>query len=231
MLEVEAGSETLLEEVRRRGALPPLLPGLLKKRTAAKQKAIDQALAEEEIEHRYVPEGFPSSFVYNYEHEREKVEATRAARKEAQEEGATSLRDPRFPLWAHLISSFNRGTIMRVGYPLMLHAWHAHQDDLAVALLNVILTAYGEYPNRVAEAQAFWQSDVKPDTRASPSLAGEVAGDGQRAVAGVTIHRTGLIDLCRQPPGQHNDPGHVLAGVLPGNGRIYGGGNALPFWR
>jgi hypothetical protein len=148
-------------EVARRGALPALLPALTKKHTATEQKQIDGGTDPAELRRRYVPEGFAGN-EFDYEVERQKVDADRAARKEAPQEGAPTTRDPRFSLWAHLISHFNRGTIMRVGYPLMLHAWHSHSGDQATALFDLILNAYGGYPNDLYSAQISWQETIKP---------------------------------------------------------------------
>jgi len=148
-------------EAARRGALPALLPALVKKHTATEQKQIEAGTDPAEIRRRYVPEGFAGA-VIDYEEERQKVEADRAARKEGQQEGVISTRDPRFSLWAPLLSYFNRGTIMRVGYPLILHAWHSHTEDQAAALFDLIVQAYGDCPNDLGAAQVSWQENVKP---------------------------------------------------------------------
>ncbi len=152
-----------LAVVTERGRLPSLLPALLKKRTAKELKQIESGEVDEaEILWRYVPEGFPSSLVVDYEEERAKADADRKARKEGGGEGESAKRDPRFPLWAHLLSNFNRGTIMRVGYPLVLHIWHSHQGEFAGALFSMILNAYGNYPNDLIYVQEKWQEEVKP---------------------------------------------------------------------
>lgn len=160
VLEVGMSRDDMLRRVQELGALPPLLPVLLKKPTGKEQKQMDAGASLDSIRRKYFPEGFPGEW-FDYEQERQKVQADRAARKE-QREGDVVTRDPRFSLWAHLISSFNRGTIMRVGYPLMLHVWHSHSGEQAVALCDAILLAYGEYPNRLAETEEAWGEHIKP---------------------------------------------------------------------
>jgi hypothetical protein len=50
---------------------------------------------------------------------------------------------------------------VRVGYPAVLHAWHAHQGELAEALLLLICECYGEFPNTVQAARERWDADFR----------------------------------------------------------------------
>ena len=154
--------ETLLDLVQRRG-LPALLPAILKPLSAKEKKFVESGLSEDDVRSNYKPLGFPADRVVDYGAEKQKVDAARQARRQkTREEGDAPVRAPDYPLWAHLCSYFGKGSAMRVGYPLVVHAWHAHQGECAEALCELILQAYGNFPNRLDEARDLWRDTIKP---------------------------------------------------------------------
>src|SRR5690606_21852910 len=143
----------LLDFVRQRG-LPPLLPAILKPLSAKEKKLVEGGVPEDNVLRKYKPRGFPLDRVVNYGAEKQKVDAARQARRQkTREEGDAPIRPRDYPLWAHLCSYFGKGSAMRIGYPLVVHAWHAHQGECAEALCELILQAYGDFPNRLDEAR------------------------------------------------------------------------------
>ncbi|MCC6800491.1 MAG: hypothetical protein IT325_10250 [Anaerolineae bacterium] len=152
----------LLDLVRQRG-LPPLLPAILKPLSANEKKLVEGGVSEDEVRRKYRPFGFPGERVIDYGAEKRKVDETRQARRQkTREEGDAPVRAPDYPLWAHLCSYFGKGSAMRIGYPLVVHAWHAHQGECAEALCELILQAYGDFPNRLDEARDIWREEIKP---------------------------------------------------------------------
>lgn len=153
--------EDLLQLVRQRG-LPQRLPAILKPLSAKEKKLVDSGVPEAEVRLKYWPHGFPASHVVDYGTEKQKVDETREARRKTREEGDRPVRPPDYPLWAHLCSYFGKGSAMRIGYPLVVHAWHAHQREAAEALFQLILDSYRDFPNRLDKARAVWQETIKP---------------------------------------------------------------------
>ena len=151
----------LLDFVRRRG-LPPLLPAILKPLSANEKKLVEAGLPEDEVRRRYKPLGFPADHVVDYGAEKQKADETRQARRKTREEGDVPVRPRDYPLWAHLCSYFGKGSAMRIGYPLVVHAWHAHQGECAAELCELILWAYDDFPNRLDEARLIWRDQIKP---------------------------------------------------------------------
>lgn len=152
----------LLDFVRQRG-LPPLLPAILKPLSAKEKKLVEGGVPEDNVLRKYKPRGFPLDRVVNYGAEKQKVDAARQARRQkTREEGDAPIRPRDYPLWAHLCSYFGKGSAMRIGYPLVVHAWHAHQGECAEALCELILQAYGDFPNRLDEARDIWRNYIKP---------------------------------------------------------------------
>ncbi len=152
----------LLDYVRRRG-LPTLLPAILKPLSGGEKKRVENGVPEDEVQRKYKPFGFPSSNVVNYGAEKQKVDKARQARRsKARKEEDTPVRPAEYPLWAHLCSYFGKGSAMRIGYPLVVHAWHAHQGGCAQALCELILSGYGEFPNRLDEVRISWRDEIKP---------------------------------------------------------------------
>ncbi|MBN1310264.1 MAG: hypothetical protein JXB30_02515 [Anaerolineae bacterium] len=153
--------EELLEIVRQRG-LPPLLPAILKPPSAGELKRIEQGESPEAVQRKYLPDGFGGDKV-NYGEEKQKAEARPKKRKgEPRQEGDTPQRHPDFPLWAHLCSYFGKGSAMRIGYPLVLHAWHSHAQIRAESLLTLLFDTYGTFPPDIPAARETWLRDIKP---------------------------------------------------------------------
>lgn len=143
--------------------LPPLLPAIRKALSAKERKELEAGGDERAIRRRYEPEGFPRDHVVDYEREKQKaIDARSQEKRRTREEGDASQRHPHYPLWAHLCSYFGKGSAMRVGYPLLIHAWHAHQRQDAPAFFDLILDCYGEFPNPVDEARIRWLKHIKP---------------------------------------------------------------------
>ncbi len=160
-LEVNRSRDEILALVRERG-LPQLLPAILKL-SEKEQKALEAGTPRENIERKYRPVGFPSNHVIDYGEEKAKAEETRKAKKnKVREEGDAPKRPPEYPLWAHLCSHFIRGSAMRTGYPLVLHAWFAHQGSADEALCDLILNCYGVFPNPVEATREYWRDTLKP---------------------------------------------------------------------
>ena len=75
---------------------------------------------------------------------------------------------------------------MRIGYPLVIHAWRAHQRQWAEALCDLILRCYGTFPNDVDTAQAIWGDEFKP--RLNYADFGIFGWDGQEtAISALSI--------------------------------------------
>lgn len=154
--------EGLLARVHRLGFLPPLIPAIHKPLTATEQKLFEQGVTLEDVRRRYVPAGFPGDVV-DYGAEKGKAEQeSQARRSKSREEGATAVRHPNFPLWAHLCSYFGKGSAMRIAYPLVVHAWNAHQGEAAIALAELILRYFGDVPADAQAAQSGWLDSIKP---------------------------------------------------------------------
>ena len=151
-----AAHDELLALVAESG-LPALLPAISKPLT---DKEIKRKETGEPMELKYEPYGFSGESI-NYAKQQELAEASSAHRRERRE-GDAPVRAPDFPLWAHLCSHFVKGSAMRTGYPLMVHTWHAHQGENAVALLDLILTTYSEFPNPIDWAAGVWTKEIKP---------------------------------------------------------------------
>ncbi len=161
-LEVNRTREEILALVQKRG-LPQLLPAILKPPSAGEEKRIEDGEPLEEIQRKYRPTGFPSNHVIDYGEEKAKAEETRKAKKsKVREEGGVPQRPPEYPLWAHLCSYFGKGSAMRIGYPLVIHAWYAHQGAAGEALCDLILNCYGVFPNLVEAAREYWRDTLKP---------------------------------------------------------------------
>ena len=144
--------------------LPHLLPSIVKPLSATEKKRLEAGEPEADILRRYKPLGW-TDIAINYGEAREAERQRATDRKEKREEGGEVGRDVHeFPLWAHLASYFGKGSAMRVGYPLLIHTWHAHNqaDDGASALLDVIFMTYSEFPNSLDAAELHWGQHVKP---------------------------------------------------------------------
>ncbi|HML22999.1 MAG TPA: hypothetical protein PKD09_15205 [Aggregatilinea sp.] len=152
----------LLEYVAQHG-LPVLLPAIFKPLSAGEKKQVESGVPEEEVLRKYIPERFPSQDVIDYGAEKQKVDETRQTKRKTREETDLPQRPRDYPLWAHLCSYFGKGSAMRIGYPLVVHAWHAHQGDQAVALLDLILRTYGVFPNDLEAARDEWRDTIKPE--------------------------------------------------------------------
>lgn len=160
--------EMLTEAIQSRGFLPPLLPAISKPLTKKEQELLEQGKSsEEELLLKYIPRRFEDigGRRVDYKEEKDIYEIYRKYRpkKEApREEDGPKEPHPDFPVWAHLNSYFGKGSAMRTGYPGVLHAWNAHRDDVALALWELILSCYGNFPNATAEAQVTWEQNLKP---------------------------------------------------------------------
>jgi hypothetical protein len=157
---VNRSREALVAYVRTHG-LPVLIPAILKPPSDSEKKQLEKGVSEEEVFRRYKPAGFLPDNVVDYGAAKEKAKV-KPAKNKPREEVDPSQRPPDYPLWAHLCSHFGKGSAMRKGYPLVLHAWHAHQGLQALALLELILDCYGEFPNNLTLAQDLWQHEIKP---------------------------------------------------------------------
>jgi hypothetical protein len=153
--------DDLLEIAQQRG-LPSILPAILTPPSEGERKRLEQGETSESIQRRYVPANFSGSVV-DYGAEKQKADARFTQKKgEARQEGDTPIRHPDFPLWAHLCSYFGKKSAMRIGYPLVLHAWHSH--NLAKAdqhLLSLILETYSVFPADIDALRSTWQKQIK----------------------------------------------------------------------
>lgn len=147
----------LLRQAAERG-LPALLPAIFKPLTAKEQKLVEAGMPVEEVRRKYVPAGYPYPPI---DYGAEKAKPEQPPDSETRE-GDISYRSPEYPLWAHLCSYFGKGSAMRVGYPLVVHAWQAHQGEAAEVLLSLILSCYGDYPNEVDACGIYWAQNIKP---------------------------------------------------------------------
>ena len=159
-LDVNRSREALLDHVSVAG-LPALLPAILKPPSANERKRIEAGEPEAEVLRKYRPPHF-SGDVVDYGRERQKEQDNRQARrKKTREEEDRPTRPPEYPLWAHMCSYFGKGSAMRIGYPLVIHAWYAHQGEWAAAFADLILQCYGDFPNDVTSAEGIWRDTFK----------------------------------------------------------------------
>lgn len=141
--------------------LSALIPAIRKVFSQKEQKEL-QANPDSIVQHKYVPRSF-SGEVVEYEKEQEIAKAApKKMPKDARQEGDAPQAAPDYPLWAHLCSYFGKGSAMRVGYPNVLHAWHAHRGDTAHALLDLIVGCYGDYPNDIEALHEAWETQLLP---------------------------------------------------------------------
>ncbi|NDJ55190.1 MAG: hypothetical protein GYB68_19130, partial [Chloroflexi bacterium] len=150
----------LVKDKIRRGGLPQVLPAITKPPSASEKKRLEAGEPQEEIERRYLPIDYAGRKI-DYGNEKQKSEARWKAKK-AREEGEIPERHPDFPLWAHLCSYFGKGSAMRTGYPLLIHTWWAHHKQHDEALFDLIMSLYGDLPNQVEDAAAYWIDEIKP---------------------------------------------------------------------
>lgn len=164
-LDIPCEPAELLAKVRRAGFMPPLLPAIHKPLSAGEQKEIDAGTPAEQIRRKYVPVGIEmrGGEIVDYGAQKLLVSAEKVTKKGVREEGDAIPRHPDFPVWAHLCSYFGKGSAMRSVYPAILHTWHAHTDESAVALLELILASYGNFPNELSAMQGLWEERILPD--------------------------------------------------------------------
>ena len=159
-LDVNRTRDALLNHVREKG-LPALLPAILKPLSAKETKRVESGESEAEVRRRYLPLGFTGKVIDYGQEKQKEQEGRQNKRKKTREEGDQPTRPPDYPLWAHLCSYFGKGSAMRIGYPLVIHAWHAHQDEGAEALCDLVLQCYSDFPNRVDTAETIWGDRFK----------------------------------------------------------------------
>ena len=143
-----------------RGMLPQILPALIKEFSSGEQKALATD-PQSPVQYKYRPRGFPQAFVADYKAEREKRQANKPKKGERQE-GGEETRHRDYPLWAHLCSYFNKGSVMTGTYASGLHAWWAHQGQAAHQLLDLIFDLYAELPNDLDGAAQAWAKNIQP---------------------------------------------------------------------
>lgn len=161
-LETVFSRDNLLGWVNKRG-LPQLLPPIVKPLSEKERKAVEAGALLAEVQRRYVPAGFHEDQIIDYGAQKDAAAETRQARKtKTRQEGDPQQRHRDFPLWAHLCSYFGKGSAMRTGYPLALHAWHSHQGEAALTLYDMILNGYASYPNQIDAMRDEWQASIKP---------------------------------------------------------------------
>jgi len=156
-------ADELTAIVGQRGYLPALLPAISKPLTGKERRRVEAGESEAEMLLKYVPRGFSGEHVKYGEHKQafEIFRKYRPPKDGNRDEDAPQPPHPDFPVWAHLCSYFGKGSAMRVGYPAVVHAWHAHQGDAASALWDLITYCYGDFPNAVDEAQIGWQTHLR----------------------------------------------------------------------
>jgi len=154
--------EDALNYARKYGHLPAILPVIRKPLSQGELKEVEKGTSLEDVRLYYEPRNarkHGADFI-DYGNERQKLMDTKPQKGERQE-GDAPKRPINYPVWAHLCSYFGKGSAMRKTYPSILHAWHAHEGDNAVRLLEVILGVYGE-SNAVAEGELFWKKEILP---------------------------------------------------------------------
>lgn len=158
--------DQLREEITKTKSLPSLLPAIVKPLTATEKKQVEAGTSEEDIKLKYKPKGYPVSLVVDYGEKKkiaDEAKKFRLKKGEVRSEDDMPRADPDFPVWAHLASYFGKGSAMRVGYPSVIHAWHAHTDEQALALFDLILGCYGDFPNQVGETRLKWEQEIYLD--------------------------------------------------------------------
>jgi len=161
-IDVPYERDDALNYVRERGHLPAILLPIRKALSQGEQKEIEKGTPLDEIRRYYEPRNIykHGGRVIDYETEKAKL-AENKPKKGDRQEGDMAKRPIDFPVWAHLCSYFGKGSAMRLVYPSILHAWHAHEGEFAVALLEVILGVYSE-SNAVAEGEIYWKKEILP---------------------------------------------------------------------
>lgn len=162
-VQVPYDRETALDHLAARGGrLPLLIPAIRKAFSEKERKTLDVS-PEDELRFKYVPQGFITTHIVEYEAEQAIAKAAPKKRvKDERQEGDAPQPHRDYPLWAHLCSYFNKGSTMRVGYPNVLHAWHAHHGEVASATLDAVISTYLDYPNATDDLRSWWAREVYP---------------------------------------------------------------------
>ncbi len=156
--------ETLSAQVQEAGTLPAILPAIFKPLTAKEKKLTEEGTSKENLLLKYVPRGYRGVTI-DYGAEKETYELARKAKSKknsTREEGAVVESSPDYPTWAHLCSYFGKGSAMRVGYPALVHTWHAHQGDAAAALWELVCSTFADFPNASEDARYTWDTQFLP---------------------------------------------------------------------
>jgi hypothetical protein len=154
--------EDALNFAREYGHLPAILPVIHKPLSQGELKEVEKGTSIEEMRLYYEPRNARKhgQVPIDYGAEKQKLVDNKPQKGERQE-GDVAKRPRDYPVWAHLCSYFGKGSAMRKTYPSILHAWHAHEGDNAVRLLEVIMGVYGE-SNAVEEGEIFWKKEILP---------------------------------------------------------------------
>lgn len=161
LIESKLSQDMLRAEIERKGFLPPLLPAFTKPLTEKEKKQLETGTSAEELLAKYVPRGFIGQQI-DYETAKEIADAAKKQKaKDKREEGEELRAHPDFPVWAHLCSYFGKGSAMRVGYPSVLHAWHAHSGENALLLWDILIAGYHDFPNDLETARRHWNEELR----------------------------------------------------------------------
>jgi hypothetical protein len=149
--------EALEAEVSKNG-LQPLLRAI-KKKPSEKETEKLNADSDNQLKYKYVPNGFRKDMIADYELEQTKRDKVRA-NNQTRDQEATEVLSPDYPLWAHLVSYFGKGSAMKKVYPSLLHTWHAHEGENAVALFRIIIQHFGQIPHDTAQSLHVWETNI-----------------------------------------------------------------------
>lgn len=161
-------ADELTQNVVDTGFLKPLLPAISKPLTARERSQLEAGQkTEAELLRKYLPQGYETlgGTHIKYGEEKKIFDAHRKYRpkkNDTRDEDSPPAPHRDFPVWAHLNSYFGKGSAMRVGYPGLVHSWHAHQGGNAFSLWQLIQYCYGSFPNMVEQCSLHWEQEVFP---------------------------------------------------------------------
>lgn len=165
VIESKLGRDALTAHIADTGRLPAVLPAIFKPLTSKEQKLAEAGTPIDDLRLKYVPRGFAGTQV-DYADERS---IAQAASKRKRKRDAPRAEDdaaeahPDYPVWAHLCSYFGKGSAMRVGYPTVVHNWHAHEREQALMLWELICDCYQAFPNGTHTLQYLWETELLPE--------------------------------------------------------------------
>jgi hypothetical protein len=158
-IESDLSYERLTQQVSDAGRLPAILPAIFKPLTSKEQKLLEAGTPAQELRLKYVPRDYVDPIDYGKQRAVAQAASKRKKKDDVRAEEDAQEAHPDYPVWAHLCSYFGKGSAMRVGYPTLIHNWHAHEDQNAVGLWQLICDCYESFPNATNATREIWRTE------------------------------------------------------------------------